>query len=219
VNVVAGIADQRDSLGVSRHVGLLAAPVAIEQQLRRVVAAIQVRTTEMAVSVEALEVRPRAAEIDGDRVLGVAGQRGAIGSDVVCDELSEQRPAGRDLDRVRAAITTVTDTAGGSEREQRILLAHERWQLGKQPSVASGGSVNRRIDRAGGRQTVITAETARLMDIAVPKPLLARSDLRLAHRPGLMRPTWTVARGGRSSAGRSSRSGTRPSRRCGSRSR
>jgi hypothetical protein len=89
VNVVAGIADQRDSLGVSRHVGLLAAPVAIEQQLRRVVAAIQVRTTEMAVSVEALEVRPRAAEIDGDRVLGVAGQRGAIGSDVVCDELSE----------------------------------------------------------------------------------------------------------------------------------
>ena len=47
----------------------------------------------------------------------------------------------------------------------------------------------------------------------------SRSKISTRKATGLTRPTWTVAQAGRSSAGRSSRSGTRPCRRCGSRSR
>jgi hypothetical protein len=117
VDVVARVADQRDSLGVSRHVGPLSLVVATEQQQRRVVAAEEERTADLARSVEALEVRPRTAEVDGVRELGAVGQRRAIGCDVVRDELSEQWPAGGGLDRVLAALTTVTDAAGAAERK------------------------------------------------------------------------------------------------------
>ena len=176
VDVVARVADQRDSLRVSRHVGLLSPLVATEQQQRRVVAAVKERTTDLARSVEALEVRPRTAEVDSVRELGAVGQRRAIGGDVVRDELSEQGPARGGLGRVLAGLTTVTDAAGGAERQQRVVLARKRRQFGEEPLVASRGSADRRVDRPGGRQAVIATESARPTDLSIPKHLSKVAD-------------------------------------------
>ena len=181
VNVVARVADQRDSLGVSRHVVLLAAIVASEQQQRRVVAAVEERAADLARSVQALEVRPRAAEVDGARELGAGGQRRAIGGDVMGDELSEQGPAGGGLGRVLAALTTVTDAAGAPERKHRLVLARECRQLGEEPHVASCGSVDRRVHRPGGRQAMIATEATRVGPVDSPR-----------HRSKISRPADSV---------------------------
>jgi hypothetical protein len=69
-------------------------------------------------------------------------------------------PAGGGLDRVLAVGTTVADAAGGSEREQRFVLAPQGRQLREEALVASGGPVDRCVHRPRGRETVIATEAA-----------------------------------------------------------
>src|SRR3954451_17186767 len=150
MNVVARVADQRDSLGVSGQVGLLSPLVATEQQQRRIVATVEEWSADLATSVEAFEVRPGTAKVDCVRELGAMSQRRAIGGDVVGDELSEQGPAGGGLGRVLAVRTPVTDATGGAKRKQRIGFALERRQVRKEPLIASRLPGHRRVDRPGG---------------------------------------------------------------------
>src|SRR5213075_640134 len=112
---------------------LLAAVVSTEQQQRRVVAAVQERAADLSRSVEALEVGSRATEVDGIGELGACGERRSIGSDVVGDELPEQRPSGGGLGCVVAALAAVAESAGAAEQKQGVVLSGECGQLGEEP--------------------------------------------------------------------------------------
>jgi hypothetical protein len=121
MDVVARVADQCEALGVAWEVGLLAFVVSAEQQHRRVVAPVEVRAPDLAGPVQALEVRPGAAKVDGIGQLGAPGQGAAVRGDVVGDELPEQRPPGGGLDRVVAILASVADPSRGTERPKHLL--------------------------------------------------------------------------------------------------
>ena len=93
VDIVAGVADQGDPLGVAGQVGRPAAVVTADQELGRVVAVVQVRHAGGAVAVDDLEVGPGAAGVADLGQLGMVGQRGPVGGQVMSYELPEHRPA------------------------------------------------------------------------------------------------------------------------------
>ena len=156
VDVVARVADQREALLVARHV-VAARP---EQQLRRVVALVEVGAADGPAAVEALEVQARRAEVAQPVLLGVRAQRRAVGGDVVRDELADERPAGRDGRVVRVldllGLGAVAGPAGRADHVQQRLVGRERRQVGEHPAVAA--AVDRRVDDAVRREAVVAGD-------------------------------------------------------------
>jgi hypothetical protein len=154
VNVVAWIAEEGDSLLVARHVRT-GGP---EQQLGGIVLGVQIRRANRPSPVEPLEVRLGRAKVADLRWVGAMPQRRAIGGDVVCDELAEQRPHRR-----RRGILVIgevnADVAGSScspERVQRLLVDVQRREVLEHAAIAA--AIDRRIDPLG-RQAVISSKT------------------------------------------------------------
>jgi hypothetical protein len=107
VHIVAGVADQGDPVLVAWH-------VAGVEQLRRVVAAIEVRRTHRAAAVERLEVGPRRAHVSQGGEVGVGSQRRAVRRQVVGDVLAEERPA-RLAVGIAVGVAAVAEAAGGAD--------------------------------------------------------------------------------------------------------
>jgi hypothetical protein len=155
MHVVARIAYEGDALLVAGHVVASGA----EKQLRRVVLRVQVGRSDRAGAVDALEVGLGSAEVADLRRVGAVADRRAIGGDVVCDELPEERPHRR-RSRVRPGVVREVDAhvawaAGPAQGVERRLVHLERREIVEQPPVAA--AVDRRID-AFGRQTVIAGD-------------------------------------------------------------
>ena len=151
VHVVARVADQREALLVARHVVAARA----EQQLRRVVALVEVRAADRAAAVEALEVEPRRAEVAQPTLLGVRAERRAVGGDVVRDELADERPAGRDGRVVARPPASALGRRRRRRRPRRSCAAaprRPRTAAGRRTSARSGRrrSARRRRGRARG---------------------------------------------------------------------
>src|SRR5262249_20664572 len=89
MRVVARVADQRETLGVPRHITALIA----KQTLRRIVPFKEEWMTDRAVTVHTLEIQAGCARILQSQGVDMNMKRRPIGGDVVCDELSEDRPA------------------------------------------------------------------------------------------------------------------------------
>ena len=140
VRVVARIADQRQALVVARDVA-----VALEQ-LRRVVAPVQVRRADRPAAVERLEVGARGAHVVQAREVRVRAQRRAVRGQVVRDVLSEERPAGLGL-RVALAIAAVAEPSGRADPVQQRLVGDQRGQV-EHPPVAPA-DLDRRVDPLG----------------------------------------------------------------------
>jgi hypothetical protein len=82
-------------------------------------------------------------------------QRGAVGGDVVCDELSEERPARRDR---RVALAVGTEVGWPSRSPQLVecsLVGHQRRQVVEQAAVAP--TLDRRVDSLG-REAVVAGD-------------------------------------------------------------
>ena len=126
VHVVARVADQREALRVARDVVAAAA----EQELRRIVALVEVGAPDRAAAVQALEVEPRRAEVPQRALLRVRAKRRAVGGDVVGDELAEERPAGRD-GRVVGALGLGASLASQAPPAEPIMC--------RKPSSAENG--------------------------------------------------------------------------------
>ena len=131
-----------------------------EQELRRIVALVEVGAPDGAAAVEALEVQPRRAEVPQRALLGVRAKRRAVGRDVVGDELADERPAGRDgrvvcrpLPRRRSRRTRLRPTPIMCRKR---LVGRERRQVGEHPAVAP--AVDRRVDDPVRRQAVVARQ-------------------------------------------------------------
>src|SRR5439155_681809 len=139
VHVVAGIADQGDSLLVAREVAIDAG-----QEFRRIGLIEQVRGAHRATAVEAFEVSARRANVAEHVDVGVGAQRRAIGGDVVGHILPEERLAGLDL-AVSVALTAIADATGHAERQQAIAVEGGGRQVREHAAVAASlddGSVD-----------------------------------------------------------------------------
>jgi hypothetical protein len=155
VGVVARISDQRNALGVSRQIRLLAGVVATEQQLGRIVAAVKKRVADRPGAVEAFEVGARSAEVQQVRAVGMTGEVAAVGGDVVGDELAEERPSRRRLQCVRAARSAVGQPTRDRELEQPCLVSLQRLEVPEEPLVAPRRAGERSVDRPRRREAVV----------------------------------------------------------------
>ena len=108
-------------------------PPAPEQQLRRIVALVEVRAPDGAAAVEALEVQARRAEVAQRVLLGVRAERRAVGGDVVGDELADERPAGRDGRVVVARRSSASLAVARAAGRRRSCAAAPR-----RPRTAAG---------------------------------------------------------------------------------
>jgi hypothetical protein len=120
VNVVAGVAEQRRPLGGARDV-------------------VPPRA--------AFEVRARAARVADAVGVGARRQGRAVGRDVVGDELAEDRPAGG---AGAVGHLVVRHRRGHPERQERVVVALERRQVGEQARVAARERCDRGVDRPSG---------------------------------------------------------------------
>ncbi len=157
VDVVAGVAEQGDALGVAGQVGRPAGVVAADQELGGVVAVIQERHADRAVAVDDLQVGPGAAGVADLGQLGAVGQRRPVGGQVMGHELPEHRPAGSPLGVLSRSEFggrrgRVAGATGAPEGMEGVVLAVEGVQLGEQPPVAAG---RRRVHRPGRGQAVV----------------------------------------------------------------
>jgi len=166
VDVVAGVADEGHTLGVAGQVGRGAGVVAADQELGRVVAVVQERHAGRAVAVDDLEVGPGAAGVADLGQLGVVGQRGAVGGDVVGHELPEHRPPGRPLGIGVGRTGPQRDRGGGvagpagpAEGVQGVVLTVQRVELREQAPVAPTGRL--RVHRPSRGQAVVADPSRR----------------------------------------------------------
>ena len=126
VHVVARITDEGDALMVPRQVAV------VLEQLRRVVAAVEVRRASRAVAVERLEVRARGARVAQCLEVGVRTQRRSVGGEVMRDVLAEERPTRFDVSRA-FAVAAVAETAGRTQLVQQRLVRVQRRQIEHPP--------------------------------------------------------------------------------------
>ena len=145
VDVVARVSHERDSLLIARQV----APVL--EQLRRVLAPVQIGRADRAAAVERLEVQPGRAHVAERLDVGVGSQRRPIRGQVVRDVLSEERPARFD-ERVVLAVAAVAEPAGRAQPVEERLVRVQWRQVEHAPVTAAG--LDGRVD-ALGRQAVV----------------------------------------------------------------
>ena len=119
VHVVARVAHEREAFAVARDVAV------VLEQLGWIVALEQIRRAARPAAVERLEVRARRAHVPEAPEVGVASQRRAVGCEVVCDVLAEERPACFDR-RVALAIPAVAEAACRPNAVEHALIALER---------------------------------------------------------------------------------------------
>ena len=150
VGVLARVAHQRHRLVVAGQV------MAGEQQLRRVVALVQVRVGDRPGAVQALEIGLRRAEVADLRLVGVVRERGAVGGDVVGHVLAEERPArGHARVVVGIVVAAVAPPALDAQRADRRLVPLQPRQVGEQPAIATAVR-GRLVDAARRGQAVVT---------------------------------------------------------------
>ena len=154
VHVVARISDEGDALVVARDVASRGG----EQEFGGVVLAVQVGRAHGARAVDALQVGLWDAKVADLGGVGTMSQAGAIGGDVVRDELPEEWPYRGDMgvgviDEVDAKVARATRT---SELMQRFLVNLERGQVFKQRAVTP--AVDGRVDPFR-RQAMILGDT------------------------------------------------------------
>ena len=119
VHVVAWVADQRDSLLVARQVAV------VLEELRGVVALVEVGGAGRSSAVERLEVGTRGAHVAKRLDVGVGAQRRAVGGEVVGDVLAEEGPARLHV-RVVLAVAAVAEAARGADPVEEGLVGLER---------------------------------------------------------------------------------------------
>ena len=152
VAVVARVADQRHALGVAGDVDAALA----EQQPGGVVALVEIGRPDRPTAVDGLEVRPRRAVVAQRIGIGPVDERGAIGGDVMGDELAEERPSGLDRGVVAAVGLERAAVAGPADNPEPVqagLLGLERRQGLEQAAIAAAGG--RAAGGATGRQAVV----------------------------------------------------------------
>src|SRR5258708_2719853 len=110
------------------------------------------------VAVEAFEIELRGSRVSQTRGVDVRLERGAVGGDVVGDELAEKRPARgvrAQRRRIRLGVAAVAEPSGAAQRIEELLFRGERREIGKQARVR--GRPDWRVDGpagAGGRETM-----------------------------------------------------------------
>ncbi len=119
VHVVSRVADEGDAVLVAWHVAVML------QQLRGVVAAIQVRRTNRTAAVERLEVGSGRAHVAQRGEVGMGPQRRTVRRQVVRDVLAEERPT-RLAPSVAMGVASVAEPAGGADMVQQRLVDLER---------------------------------------------------------------------------------------------
>ena len=145
VDVVPRVADQRDPLLVARQVAV------VLEQLRRIVALVEVRRPSRPASVKGLEVGSRHAHVAQRGQVGVRSQGRAVGGEVVRHVLPEERPARLHV-RVLLAVAAVAEAAGRADPVEQLLVDLERRQV-EHPPVAPSRR-QRRIHALGGQAVV-----------------------------------------------------------------
>jgi len=144
VLVVARVADQRDPLGVARHV-FDAVDVGREEHARRVFLVVLERLVDRAGSVEAVEVVARCPEVDQRvRVVPHPQSRGCVEGDVVVHELAEVGVRRWDIRVVtrRVGAARPVPATGGALFAHRLgeLLQPIEWILGRRRQLAEHAS-------------------------------------------------------------------------------
>jgi hypothetical protein len=108
--------------------------------------------TDRAVPVQTFQVQLWRTRVPKRLRVDVALECRPIGGDVVCDELTEERPAGRFFAE-RAGrvgdIAAVTHSADSPDRPKKRLVRFERGQLWKHPRVSRRS--DRRVNRTNPR--------------------------------------------------------------------
>ncbi len=133
VRVVALIPEQGDSLVVPGNV----VTTLTEQQLRRIVLLEEVWGTGRPGGVDDLEVGAWRSEVLDAICVCVMAQRGAVGGDVMSDELAEERPACGHLAVGRRIGVVIADAARAAEGVERLVLGIQGGQGLEQASVAT----------------------------------------------------------------------------------
>jgi hypothetical protein len=157
VDVVSRVADEGDPLGIAWQVAGRCVVVGTDQQLGGVAAVEEEGVADRAAAVEALEVGAWGAEV-GDVVgVGVLQQQGAVGGDVMGDELAEQGPPRGDGGVVAVAgdQAAVAGAIPPAEVDEERLVGGELRHGGEQAAVLAAGSLEWRVDASRGRQAVV----------------------------------------------------------------
>jgi hypothetical protein len=108
-----------------------------EQELRRLVLLVQVVRPHRSCAVDALQIRSRRAEVLDLTGIGAMPDRGAVGRDVVSDELAEERPARGNVG-VGGLVGggVVQRSSWPTKGVERLLVDLERRQCVEQTLVA-----------------------------------------------------------------------------------
>ena len=130
--------------------------VRAQQQFGRVIAVVQKGIANRPITIQTLQIDPGAAGVAQRRGIGVVGETGAVGGDVVGDELAEVGPTSR-LPRVvpaaRGERRAIAGALPRAEGIQQRLVGIEGREVREEAVV--GAAVDRRIDRPHRSQTMI----------------------------------------------------------------
>src|SRR5215210_1154334 len=145
-----------------------------EQQLRGIGVVVEVRRADGAGAVDALQIRPRRAEVADPVGVGAVAERRAIGGDVMGDELPEEGPARLDRRVGSVAIDPeVRRTARLPQGVQSLLVRLETGQILEQAAIAA--AMHGRID-ALGRDAVVAGRAHEYVGVGgISRPSLTAS--------------------------------------------